>query len=318
MVNPNVSQLLTTTLDNYKKSITDNVINNHPLLIKLKEKGNIISESGGASFQEKISYQTNGTTQWQGEFDTFDTTPQDVLTSAEFAQKILTGTVTMTALEMKQNAGKERIVSLLKSKMKVLEASLQNQLGTAIYSDGTGSGGEEIGGLQLLIADDPTSGTVGSIDRSSFSFWRNQLYDFSVESVTSDATTIQSAMNTLYTRTQVQQGELPDLISADSVYFEYYEDSLQTIQRLTDPSRGKLGFNMLAYKNAEVFYDPECPANHMYFINSSHVFMKYLGKALFEVGETTRPVNQDVWVTPLVFTGNMTVDNSRVHGVMIE
>jgi hypothetical protein len=318
MVNPNVSQLLTTTLDNYKKSITDNVINNHPLLIKLKEKGNIISESGGASFQEKISYQTNGTTQWQDEFGTFDTTPQDVLTSAEFAQKILTGTVTMTALEMKQNAGKERIVSLLKSKMKVLEASLQNQLGTAIYSDGTGSGGEEIGGLQLLIADDPTSGTVGSIDRSSFSFWRNQLYDFSVESVTSDATTIQSAMNTLYTRTQVQQGELPDLISADSVYFEYYEDSLQTIQRLTDPSRGKLGFNMLAYKNAEVFYDPECPANHMYFINSSHVFMKYLGKALFEVGETTRPVNQDVWVTPLVFTGNMTVDNSRVHGVMIE
>ncbi len=314
MTNPNVSQLLTTTLDNYKKSITENVINNHPLLSKMKEKGNLIKESGGASFQEKISYASNGTVQSQGEYDTFDTTPQDVLTSAEFAQKIITGTVTMTALEMKQNAGKERIVNLLKAKMKVLESSLQNKIGTDLYSDGTVS--NDIGGLQLLIADDPTTGTVGSINRASYTFWRNQLYDFSVESVTASATTIQSSMNTLYSRCQVQQGELPDLIAADDVYFGYYEDSLQTIQRLTDPNRGKLGFNSIAYKGAEVFYDPECPASHMYFINSNHIFLKYLGD-LFEVGETTRPVNQDVWVTPLVFTGNMTIDNGRVHGVMI-
>lgn len=314
MTNPNVSQLLTTTLDNYKASITDNVINNHPLLSKMKEKGNIIKESGGASFQEKISYASNGTVQSQGEYDTFDTTPQDVLSSAEFAQKIITGTVTMTALEMKQNAGKERIVNLLKAKMKVLESSLQNKIGTDLYSDGTVS--NDIGGLQLLLADDPTTGTVGSINRATYTFWRNQLYDFSVESVTASATTIQSSMNTLYSRCQVQQGELPDLIAADDVYFGYYEDSLQTIQRLTDPSRGKLGFNSIAYKGAEVFYDPECPASHMYFINSNHIFLKHLGD-LFEVGETTRPVNQDVWVTPLVFTGNMTIDNGRVHGVMI-
>ena len=85
MTNPNISQLLTSTLNGYKNKITDNVINNHPLLLKLKEKGNIIKESGGASFQEKISYADNGTVQWQGEYDTFDTTPQDVLTSAEFS-----------------------------------------------------------------------------------------------------------------------------------------------------------------------------------------------------------------------------------------
>lgn len=316
MTNPNVSQLLTTTLDNYKAQITDNVINNHPLLSKMKEKGNIIRESGGASFQEKISYANNGTVQSQGEYDTFDTTPQDVLSSAEFAQKIVTGTVTMTDLEMKQNAGKERIVNLMKAKMKVLESSLQNTIGTDIYSDGTGSGGDEIGGLQLLIADDPTTGTVGSINRATYTFWRNQLYDFSVESVTPSATTIQSSMNTLYSRCQVQQGELPDLIAAGETYFGYYEDSLQTIQRLNDPSFGKLGFNEIAYKKASVFYDPECADDRMYFINSSHIFLKHLGD-LFEVGDTVRPVNQNVWVTPLVFTGNLTIDNSRVHGVMI-
>jgi hypothetical protein len=73
MPNPNstVGQLLTTTLDNYAPSIIDNITNNHPLLEKLKAKGNIVKKSGGVTFQEKISYATNGTVQYQGEYDTY-------------------------------------------------------------------------------------------------------------------------------------------------------------------------------------------------------------------------------------------------------
>jgi hypothetical protein len=317
MPNPNISQLITTTLESQVPKIIDNVTNNHPLLMKMKEKGNIKKLSGGNVIRESLSYASNTTVQSQGEYDTFDTTPQDVLTSADFDFKIITGTTTMTDLEMKQNAGKERIIDLFKGKFSVLETSLKNEIGSQIYGDGTGNGSKDIGGLQLLIADDPTTGTVGGINRANYSFWRNQLWDFSVESVTASATTIQNAMNTLYLRCQVQAGELPDLIAADSIYFTYYEDSLQTIQRITDSKIGALGFATLKYKNADVFYDPECPSSHMYFINSNHVYLKYLGKDLLEAGETTRPVNQNVFVTPLVFTGNMTLTNARVQGVMI-
>jgi hypothetical protein len=316
MANPNVSQLLTTTLDNYKPEIISNILNNHPLLNRLQAKGNIIKASGGATFQEKISYASNGTVQSQGEYDTFNTTPQDVLSTATFAQKIITGTMTMTDLEMKQNSGKEAFINLAEAKKKVLIESLKNYLGSQIYADGTGSGGKDIGGLQLLIADAPTSGTVGAINRANYSVWQNKLYDFSVEAVTASALTIQGAFNTLWTRCQAQAGELPDLISCDSVYFSFFESSLQTNQRITDPSIGALGFSSYKYKNADVFYDPECPASHAYFINTNHVFLKYLGKDLLEVGETMRPVNQNAYVTPIVFTGNMTIDNARVHGVM--
>jgi len=317
MTNPNISQLITTTLESQVPKLVDNVLNNHPLLMKMKEKGNVKKLSGGNAIRESLAYASNTTVQSQGEYDTFDTTPQDVLTSADFDFKIITGTSTMTDLELKQNAGKERIIDLMKGKRDVLMSSLKNELGSQIYGDGTGNGSKDIGGLQLLIADDPTTGTVGGINRANYSFWRNQLWDFSVESVTASATTIQNAMNTLYIRCQVQAGELPDLIAADATYFSFYEDSLQTIQRITDPKIGQLGFATIKYKNADVFYDPECPASHMYFINSNHVFLKYLGKDLFEVMETTRPVNQGVYVTPVVFTGNMTTTNSRVQGVMI-
>ena len=32
-----------------------------------------------------------------------------------------------------------------------------NNISSGVYSDGTGSGGKQIGGLQLLVADDPTT-----------------------------------------------------------------------------------------------------------------------------------------------------------------
>jgi len=318
MPNPNstVGQLLTTTLDNYAPSIIDNITNNHPLLEKLKAKGNIVKKSGGVTFQEKISYATNGTIQYQGEFDTYNTTPQDVISTATFAQKILTGTVTMTDLEYAQNAGPEQIVDLLAEKMKVLEASLSNQIGSSISADGTGSGGKEVGGLKLLVSDAPTTGTVGQINRANYSFWQNKLYDFSVESVTPSATTILAAFNQLYLRCQAQMGKLPDMIAADSVYFSYFETATQTIQRISSDKIGAMGFDNLKYKSSDVFFDPECPAEHAYFINTNNIFMKYLGESLFTKGEATRPYNQGAYVVPMTFMGNMTIDNARVHGVM--
>jgi len=319
MANPNIPQILTTTLNNFKNEIIDNVENFHPLLIKMKESGNIKRESGGVSFRENLTYAANDTVQFQGEYDTFDTTPQDVITAADFEQKIISGTITMSEKEKKQNAGKERIANLMEERVENLKHSLKNTIGTSIYSDGTGAGGKEIGGLQLLVADDPTTGTVGGIDRSTTdgTFFRNKLYDFSVESVTKSATTIQSAMNSLYRRTQAQAGKQIDLITADDVNFGFYEDSLQTIQRISNDKLGKLGFNTIKYKNADVYYDPECPANHMYFLNTQHIKLKHLGDFL-EQGEVTRPVNQHVYVLPITGLMNLTIDNARVHGVMID
>jgi hypothetical protein len=222
----------------------------------------------------------------------------------------------MTDLEYAQNAGPEQIVDLLAEKMKVLEASLSNQIGTSIYADGTGSGGKEVGGLKLLVSDAPTTGTVGQINRANYSFWQNKLYDFSVESVTPSATTILAAFNQLYLRCQAQMGKLPDMIAADSVYFSYFETATQTIQRISSDKIGAMGFDNLKYKSSDVFFDPECPAEHAYFINTNNIFLKYLGESLFTKGEATRPYNQAAYVVPMTFFGNMTIDNARVHGVM--
>ena len=314
--NPNFSTQLTASIDAYKNTLASNVIGNNSLLKTMQSRGNIILAQGGNNFRENIAYAANSTVQFQGAVETLDTTPQDEFSAATFAPKFVTGTTTTSEVERLQNKGTAAIINLVKERLKNLNDSMKNKIGSAIYGDGTADSGKSFGGLQLLISDDPTTGTVGGIDRSLFPIWRNQLYDFSVESVTPSVTTIQGAMNTLYLRCQVQEGELPDLILSDSKYYSYYENSAQQIQRIADSNIGNIGYATLKYKGSDLVYDPNCPAEHMYFINSKHIFFKHLTENLFTIGETVRPYNQLTYNTPVYLYGNLTIDNSRVHGVM--
>jgi hypothetical protein len=317
MTNPNISQLISTTMEAQLPKVVDNIAENNIIFMKLKERGRILKQSGGNTFRETLAYAENTTIQSQGQYDTYDTTPQNVITSADFDQKITTGTITMTDLEAAQNSGKERIIPLMKAKMDVLKTSFDNEFGDKSYSDGTGEGGNEIGGLQLLVADDPTTGTVGGINRANYTFWRNQLYDFSVESVTPSATTIQGAMNTLYRRCQTQGGQLVDLITGGDTYFGYFEDSLQANQRFNDGKLAQLGFDAYKYKAADVVYDTKCSDTRLYFLNTRFLSYKYIGESMMQVGAPTRPHNQGVTVVPMFSMGNLTITNARVHGVMI-
>ncbi len=331
MANPNISQLLSTTLQNQSGEVIDNITDTNILFNYLKSNNRLMMQTGGAFFRETLAYADNATVQAQGAYDTLDTTPQDVITSADFDQKLVTGTITMTEVEYKQNKGSaERIVDLLNAKMQVLNISISNKFGDYVYVDGTGSNGDEPGGLPLLVADDPTVGTVAGINRANYSFWRNQVYDFSVESVTASSTTIQTAMNLLYLRCREQQNAMVDLILAGSTYYLYYESSLQANQRFTDSKAAAAGFDTLAYKKAAVYYDPKCDDAKMYFLNTKYLGYKYLGEKtnmkgengkdlfnIFSVLEPMRPHNQLVTTTPIMALGNFVMNNARTQGVMI-
>lgn len=316
MANPNFPTQITASIDAYKNILASNVINNNALLKAMQSRGNIIFVQGGNNFRKNITYAQNSTIQFQGATDTIDTTVQNEFTSVTFAPKLITGSTTTTDVEILQNRGSAAIINLVKERLKNLNDSMKNKIGSALYGDGTADAGQSFGGLQLLVADDPTTGTVGGVDRSLYPIWRNQIYDFSVEGVTPSVTTFKDSMNTMFLRCQVQEGELPDLILADAKYYSFYENSSQQIQRIATADEGNIGYATLKYKNQDVVYDPNCPAEHMYFINTKHVFFEHLTENLFKILDTVRPFNQLVYNTPVALFGNLTIDNSRVHGVM--
>jgi hypothetical protein len=226
-----LTEIIATTLRNRSGKLADNVSNNNALLKRLSTKGNIKPVSGGRTIVQEIEYAENGTyTRYSG-YETLNISPSDVITGAEFDWKQAAVAVTMSGLEMLQNAGKEQVIDLLESRISNAERTFKNQISTDIYSDGTASGGKQIGGLQLLVADTGLS-TVGGISSTTYSWWRNQVYDFSTAGVTPSAATIQTAMNTLFLQT-ARGTDTPDLIVADNTYYRYYWESLQSIQRIT-------------------------------------------------------------------------------------
>lgn len=314
--NSSYTELITTTIDHYGDTLKDNILNHNPLLARLNKKGNVDPVSGGVRILENLMYADNGTVLWYNGYESLSVEASDVLTSAQFDWKQLNCNVTMSGLEEIQNNGKQAIHNLLKARIQVAEKSLQNAMGAALFYSNTENGGKAIGGLQHLVADLPTSGTVGGIDTSSNSWWANQFYDFSTASVTASSTTIQHALNVAYLRT-MRGNDMVDMIVSGETYFTYYEESLQPQQRFTSAKEAEGGFMTYKYKGADVFYDSNCAATRMYGLNTDYIYLRPAEGRNFVTLDRKSAVNQDANVVPMYWAGNLTVSNRSLQFVVV-
>ena len=315
MASPNstFTEIVTTTLAGYSKTLADNVTNGNALLRHIDGKGNKQIATGRTIVQE-LEYATNSTAKWYSGYEVLDTSTSNVFTAAEFNYKQLAGNVVISGLEQVENSGKEAIFNLLKSRVRNLEKTLKNTMATGLYADGTGTDGKELGGLQLIVPG-TVGNTVGGINSGTYTFWKNQVYDFSTESVTPSATTIQTAMNTLWLST-TRGADHPDVIVAASNYFQFYWSSLQTNQRFTSDDNASAGFMNLMFMDAPVYYDAQCPTSKMYMLNSDYLFLRPAqGREFSPLGEKAS-VNQDAMVLPVVWAGNMTWSNRARQGII--
>lgn len=322
MASPNLNEIVTTTLRNRSGKLADNVTNNNALLKRMKQKGSIKPVSGGRTIVQELEYAQNGTYQRYAGYQVLNIQPSDVFTAAEFDWKQVAVAVTWNGLEIDvQNTGQEQVIDLLESRISNAEKTMMNNLNYDLFSNGTADGGLQIGGVQLLVADAPTSGVVGGIDRSLWPFWRNFKYSGTTDGGGAvSATNIQSYMNTIWLNTK-RGSDVIDLIVADNTYFQLYWQSLQAIQRITQANNGEAGYETLKYMGADVVPDggvgAACPANHMYFLNTSYIHYRPSSKRNMVPLETVTSINQDASVKLVVWAGNMTLSNAQLQGVLI-
>lgn len=318
MTSPNSSftDIVATTLQGYSGELADNITNHNALLRQIEKKGNMNTATGRSIVQE-IEYAQNANVMWYSGAEPLRIDAGETFTAAEFSYKQLAGNVVITGLEEIQNSGKEAVHNLLKSRIRNLEKSLKNTVATALYADGTGNSGKEFGGLQLLVADTNTN-TVGGISGSTYTWWRNYVYDFSTNSVTASSSTIQHAMNLTWINT-IRGQDKPDLIVAGQTYYLYYLESLQSQQRFTDTSGAGAGFTNLTYAfggATPVVYDDQCASTRMYFANTDYLHVRPAKGRWMKPAPDKASVNQDALVMPMYSAGNMTVSNRARQGVI--
>lgn len=334
MAAPNFSEILTTTLYSRTGQLADNMSKNNMLLRRLKERGRIKPVSGGESILQELEYGQNATYTRYAGYEVINIQPSEVFSAAQFQWKQAAVTVTISGLESIQNAGKEQIISLISARIRNAEKSANNGMWNDLYSAGTANGGKQVGGLQLLVADAPTSGTVGGINRATWTFWRNQKYQCSSDggSGAASATNIQRYMKGLYYKL-VRGTDKPDLILADTNYYSLYEASLLSIQRITQSDKGEAGFMSLKFQGADVVLDgfpagaagvaasssaEGCPANHMYMLNTDYIHYRPSSERNWSPLDEVRSVNQDATVKTIAWAGNMTLSNAMLQGVMFQ
>lgn len=323
MASPNATftELVSTTFRNHSKEIKDNMSKNNALLKRIMDKGMKRTEDGGLSIVAPLEYSSNGTYQRYSGYDTLNITASDVITAAEFQWRQIALNVVASGLELRTNSGENRIINLVKSRVKNAIRTFKNNFSSDVYSDGTLP--NQIGGLQALVADTGT-GTVGGIDSSTWAFWQNKVQSAAAPlqggaGITPSATAgiMESLMLPLWLA-QTRGDDQPDLIVADTNYFTFYENGQVSIKRYTSSDSAKGGFQSLKYKTADVIYDggSGIPSNHMYFLNSDYIELVVHTDADLVVMDEMKPYNQDAAVIPVIWMGNLTCTNRSLQGVL--
>lgn len=319
--NPNVSDIIATTIQSRTRKIADNVTNNNAVLKRLSTRGKIRPFSGGYKILQELSFAENSNAGWYSGYDILPVGISDVISSAEYDIKQCAVPVVISGLEQLMNAGKEQMIDLMESRMQVAESTMANLLTSGIYSDGTGGSGKEIDGLNAAIPIDPTLATYGGISAASFPFWANKVSDNTAAAVT--ATTIQGLMNDLWAQL-VRGSERPDLIMADNVFWTTYLASLQSQQRFSNTNTADAGFMSVKYMDADVVLDggiyngtgSGAPAGTAFFLNTNYLhYRPHSARNMVPLSPRRRyAVNQDAEISVLAWAGNLTTSGRQFQG----
>lgn len=322
--NSAISDIIATTIQSRTGQIADNVTKNNALLARLKQRGNVKPFSGGNVILQELSFAENANAGYYSGYETLPVAASDVISAAQYDIKQAACPVTISGLEQLQNAGKEQIIDLLEARMTVAESTMANLLAGGVYSDGTGSGGKQVTGLNAQVAVDPTTGTVGGIDRATWNFWRNKIFKATTTGgAATSASNIQSYMNALWA-SLVRGQDRPDLIVMDNAYWAYYMASLQSIQRFTSDTDAKLGFVSVKYMDADVVLDGGiggfCPTKTMFMLNTKYIFLRpHSQRNMVPLSPGQRySVNQDAAVQILAWAGNLTAGGLQFQGRLFE
>ena len=314
MPNPNFDAVLTTTLRNYNTKLADNVLNNNEFLRYMKTKGRVMLD-GGSVITEELMYAENDTVTSFSGLDAISLDRQDDLTAAEYNWKQVGGSVVMSSTDMLRNSGRSKIIDLLKAKIQVCEKTISNRVATMLFGDGTGNAGKDFLGLDAIVSTTPAVGVLGGIDRSLAAnvFWRNQA-DTAGFSFAAAGPSRFSAMH----RSLMRGADKPNLIVCGTDVYGYMQGTAYNRAFHANPALADMNFHALMFEGIDVIFDPNCPSDRAYFLNTEYLKMKIHKDYNFKTGEFVplTAVGQSGRAALVEVAGQLTCSNCALQGVI--
>ncbi len=315
-----ISELVASTTYNRRKKIADGVTANNTVFYMLDKKKRItVGDFSGSSLLEPITYSglnktDDGTLHDAGFFRgyaNFDPTlGVETLTASEWEAAELGAVINISNRETWQNAGEERVIDLMESKIMNMELELQELTSTSTWGDGTAFGGDEFDGIPTIISATPAVGTTGGINRATSTWWQNQYIGVNITSAN-----IVGQMDEMDLLTR-RGGQACDMIVAGKTMFRAYQDALHSQRRITTAELGDSGFKTLEYNGVPVMYDAKCPDKDMYFINTNTLKFRYPKGWWFNVERAQQVPGATYKYVPCYVSGNFTCSDLARNGLL--
>jgi len=318
MANPDFDERLTTTLNNTRGKIVDNLFRARPLAYFIKESGSV-KLSGGDRIVRAVRFKKNNTVMNYEGADILNTNLPDGPTSAAYDWKQTSASVVIDGITKARNAGPEQIISILDDRVSVAEESLIEHFNTMWWGDGaTDAAGnpdpKAWNGLGNLVIDE--TAVVGGIDPASpdqLDAAGNPLWA-PKKDATGGVLTYEK-LAPIFNSAAVGN-DMTNVHLTTQDLFEKYESLLQPNLRYEDELTANAGFLNLRYKNVPVTYDEDCPDGHWLMLNTKYIQAFFHEDAMMKATPFIRPNNQDVMISQILTYGNLITTNRQRQGVL--
>lgn len=310
-----LDNLYTTTWQNMKDKVADQIFDATPFYFWLRDKGKMKTVQGGRFITEPLQYAANDNVGWIGKGGTVPLNDFEHLTIAKYDWKYQYGSIVRFGVDDQQNRGKNQIISLMNSKMENTKNALIDDLETKLAA--STATGDEFDGLELLVSDDGT-GTIGGIAASTYTWWKNKFKDMAS---TSFATSGEAEMRTmLHNCSNNLRSDRPDIILSGQEAYEYYEDTQMDYVRLVNNKLGDAGFDNVMFKGIPMIWSPaitEAGSDKMYFLNTNYISFVYDPMMFFDMTEW-KPIPDQVndRAAQIITACSFTVSRRRCQGVL--
>lgn len=319
----NYDNLSTTTLQLIRKRMADAIFKANPTSAYLLAKGRVKVESGGKWIEEPIMYAKNTSVQAYRGYEKLNVNPSEELTMAKYSWRQAAVAISISGIEELQNSGPNAVFDMLKTKIKVAEMSFREWLDEKIHAaSATKDLTRDFLGLDELIESAATQGTLGGIDRNTYTWWRvQQKGNMTTKTdLTTSTSALSNALINLYNNCSKGLAT-PDLIISTQELFERYEKDNRQYLQLRDTNLLDVGFMNMKFKRATWMWNENCrkttatTENHLYMINTDFMGMTLHSQRNFKMSQFVSPYDQDARVAQILLAGNMTLNNGRFQGV---
>jgi len=316
-----IDNLIASTWYDIKDDLVDTIFKVTPLFDMLVEKGKIRSKvPDGEHYEIPFEYAKNDqNVQYFDRGDEFGTAEKEFMTHLVYYCRNLGAGIVRYWDDDIKNRGKAKLQDYAERKVENTKKTLIDKFNTDLIIQNGDP--RSINAIESLIAEDPTTGTLGGLNRSGSTHLQNQTRDCSGLTTT---TSLVDEMERMFNICGEYKGggrSNVDLILTSRKLYQDYKRIARSmgILEFNSTPRADLGVGNVTFNGVEMFYDPAMPDDKMYFLNTDTMEFYYDPMAWFEMTPWKNVKGSKLDRTAqIVCRGNLVLEHAPKNGVLFD